>query len=611
MKFKKLPAIDPDKIREFDFFLLFETSLCNSDNFLSYIFLKPCETIKVYSFKDVPAAFSSIERHARSGRYLAGYFSYELGYFFEDFKASRSQAYPLINICVFEEATIFNHKTGRFSGERRAIFTENKLTENFSIANQRLSIGKRSYIRKVNRIRRFIRQGQTYQVNFTNKLLFDFSGSAFAFYENLKSRQRVSFSAFCKFEDEHILSLSPELFFKRKGSFLWSKPMKGTIRRGKSAEEDRRLARALRESRKERAENLMVVDLIRNDLGRICRPGSIRVSSLFKVERYATLHQMTSTVRGTLREAVTYFDIFKALFPGGSVTGAPKIRTMQIIKALESGSRNIYCGALGMILPRQKAVFNLPIRTVSLRGGRGEMGIGSGIVWDSDADSEFQECLLKARFLTCGSKNFSLLETILWKEGQYSFLNGHLERMKGSAHYFGFRFNETRIRSLLKAKEKKFKYHNSYKVRLLLNKDGTPRLLYERFLPAQRAQNYVALSDKRTDPGNTFYYHKTTNRMLYDSEYALYAEKGYFDVIFMNSRNEVTEGAISNIIVQKGGRLYTPPVSSGLLAGLMRLHLLKKGIINEKKIYPDELFRAERIFLCNSVRGITEVRLKQ
>ena len=387
--------------------------------------------------------------------------------------------------------------------------------------------------------------------------------------------------------------------------------MKGTIRRGDSPEEDRRLARALRESRKDRAENLMVVDLIRNDLGRVCRPGSIRVSSLFEVEKYATLHQMTSTVRGTLRNAVTYFDIFKALFPGGSVTGAPKIRTMQIIKKLECGSRNIYCGALGMVLPKQKAVFNLPIRTVSLRGKRGEMGIGSGIVWDSDADSEFQECLLKARFLTCGNKDFSLLETILWEKGGYSLLNSHLERMKASARYFGFLFNEARIRSRLKAQAKGFSRHNHYKVRLLLDKNGTPRLFHERLLPAQKVQNYVALSAKKTDPKSAFYYHKTTNRVLYDSEYALYAKKGFFDVIFLNSRNEVTEGAISNIIVQKKGRLYTPPVSSGLLAGLMRSYLLKKGIISEKKIYPAELYRAERIFLCNSVRGITEVRLKQ
>ena len=608
MRYFPLPPLDEKKIAAHKCFLLFETSLCGREDSFSYIFFDPLDSVRARVFSHVPAAFSRIERYAKSGYWLAGYFSYELGYFFENFKGPKTYQYPLVNLCVFSKAFIFDHKTGRFLGRAPDVFGNDRRPGFFSVKNPRLSISRKKYAQAIKRIHGYIRRGQTYQVNFTNRLSFDFRGSAFSFYESLKSRQSVPFSSFCKFRGEYVLSLSPELFFRRQGSLIWSRPMKGTIKRGRGPAEEKRMAEKLHTSAKDRAENLMVVDLIRNDLGRVCRPGSIRVPALFEVEKYNTLHQMTSTVRGVLNRDAAYLDIFKAIFPGGSVTGAPKIRTMEIIRGLETGTRGIYCGALGMIMPGEKAVFNLPIRTLSLRKGKGRMGIGSGIVWDSKASLEFEECLLKARFFTEGQRPFSLFETMLWERGTYCFLKDHLARLKISARYFGFPFKEARILRALKRLSADFKPGAQYRIRVLLASGGKVSLQQKRFVPYAGTAR-IAISEQKTDPRNLFLYHKTTNRSLYDSEYEQYLSRGFFDVIFLNGKNEVTEGAISNIIIEKGGTFYTPPVTSGLLPGIMRHYLLKNRLIQEKKIYPEDLFLAKRILLCNSVRGLTHVRL--
>lgn len=607
----RLPELNHDFIGKRDCFMLFETSLFDESNSKSYIFIEPIDVIKVNRFRDVRRAFEKIEAYSNK-YYLAGYFSYELGYYFEkdSFKQRGSFAYPLINLCVFKEVRSFDHSTGRLSSNLPGLFAVNPRNPVFRIGGLKFNLDKREYLRKISRIKGHILNGDTYQVNFTGKYLFDFSGDAFSLYHDLRERQNVPYGAFCKFGDEYVLSLSPELFFRRDGGAIFSKPMKGTTERGKNLYEDRGKIADLKKSAKEAAGNLMIVDLIRNDLGKISETGSVRVSSLFEVERYDTLFQMTSTVRSALKSGITYFDIFRSLFPGGSVTGAPKIRTMQIIGGLEEHDRGIYCGALGIIFPGGKAVFNLPIRTISIKGGKGEMGVGGGITVDSDPEEEYQECLLKAKFLTGRYKPFSLLETILWN-GVYRFLPEHLKRMRDSARYFGFGFDRGRIIDHLKNMQKKFKKTSSYRIRLLLAKEGDITVESSEIEGnVEDGPKLVAISGVRTDTGDLFLYHKTTNRDLYDAEYKRCRAKGYFDVIFLNNRGEVTEGAISNVIIRKGGKFYTPPLSSGILPGIFRGHLLKTRRVKEKVILPVDLLKADKVFLCNSVRGLVEVKVE-
>jgi len=596
--------------------MLFESGFFGGPDSKSYILENPVDIIKVNRYRDVESAFKKIEEYSKR-YYLAGYFSYELGYYFEkpSFDPKNIFPYPLIHLCAFKKITAFDHRTG--GGK---VLSEAQGND-FRIDNLRLSFTRSVYLRKISRIKKHIMNGDTYQANFTGKYLFDFSGDAFSFYRDLRERQNVPYGAFCKFggarSGEYVISLSPELFFRRNGSAVYSRPMKGTIERGKNIREDKAKVSELKNSAKEAAGNLMIVDLIRNDLGKISKTGSVGVSSLFEVERYDTLFQMTSTIRSTLKDGTTYFDIFRSLFPGGSVTGAPKIRTMQILKDLEGGDRNVYCGALGMIFPGKKAVFNLPIRTISITGGagkvlaegKGEMGVGGGITSDSDAEEEYRECLLKARFLTERYRPFCLIETIRW-EGRFKSFREHLKRMRNSAEYFGFRFDRRKITAALEGAAKGFVKGLPYRVRLLLSKDGGIDVESSEIARGIRpGMGSAAISGRRTDPGDIFLYHKTTNRGLYDSEYRRYRSKGYFDVIFLNTKGEVCEGAISNVIIKKGGRSYTPPLSCGLLPGIFRGRLLKEHRVNEKVLLLKDLLDADKVFLCNSVRGLVEVKL--
>ncbi|MFC1804494.1 aminodeoxychorismate synthase component I [Candidatus Omnitrophota bacterium] len=611
-KYHRLPALNPEFIDSKEHFLLFETGLFSREDFQSYIFTDPVKVIRVMRYQDVKPAFARIEELSRD-HYLAGYFSYELGYYFENtlFRHNQDFSYPLIYLCAFKQPTVFNHKTGRISKEVPGLFDRGRKQDDFSIRHLRLSFDGTRYAKKIRRLKEYIRCGDAYQVNFTGKYLFDFQGSAFSLYQYLKNRQSVPYASFCKLKSEHVISLSPELFFKRNGLDIYSKPMKGTINRGKSAREDKERSDSLSSSLKDRAENLMIVDLIRNDLGRISKTGSVAVAGMFDIEKYNTLFQMTSTVKSRLKKDTTYFEIFRNIFPGGSVTGAPKIRTMQIIRELEDSPRKVYCGALGLISPGKKAVFNMPIRTITLAGGKGEMGTGSGIVYDSKAQSEFRECILKARFLTEKYSSFYLLETIAWN-GRYRFLKEHLKRMEDSAKYFGFSFDRKRITGVLRSSEKGFQRWRGYRVRLLLDQHGDLRV--ECFPIARQGpkpqEKYIAFSRYRRNPQDVFCYHKTTNRQLYDREYRSHLKEGYLDVIFLNTRGEVTEGAVSNLVIKKGRKFFTPPVSCGLLPGIFRDFLIKKYRAKEQVIYPEDLLRADKIFLCNSVRGLTQVKIR-
>jgi para-aminobenzoate synthetase/4-amino-4-deoxychorismate lyase len=415
----------------------------------------------------------------------------------------------------------------------------------------------------------------------------------------------VRYSAFLHAENWQILSFSPELFFRLKDHRMTTRPMKGTARRGADLVEDENIAYWLQNDLKNRSENVMIVDLMRNDLGRICEYGSVRVDQLFAVEKYETLFQMTSEVSGTLRPGVRSSDIFASLFPCGSVTGAPKHRTMEIIQELESGPRGVYTGAIGFFSPAREAVFSVPIRTVVLENNCGAMGVGSGIVIDSQAEEEYRECLLKFEFLTRREETFQLLESILWNDG-YSFLPLHLERMESSAAYFGFNFNRTSIFEALEDVGKRLACGARTKVRVLLERSGAVKITHTP-VAEQTGSGTVTISTIRVSSSDRFLRHKTTRRQLYDRLYEEALRRGEDEVLFLNERSKVTEGAISNVFIEKDGQWFTPP-ECGLLPGIYRRHLLEtKPAAAERVLHLEDLASADAVYICNAVRGCRRV----
>ncbi len=576
--------------------------------------------------------FAEIERAVAAGQCAAGFFSYECGSCFEPkagIREGRSGA-PLAWFGIYERSAVFDHNTGEFAGGEppelarfrddaaRAAAGAARSETGAEIAAE-FALGEAEYMQRIAAIHEWIRNGDVYQLNFTAPMRIEARGGAAALYARLKARQPTRYGAFVHWQaGRRILSFSPELFFRVEngngGRRIVTRPMKGTAQRGRTAREDREKAEWLRGDEKNRAENLMIVDLVRNDLGRVARTGSVHVEELFTVERYPTLWQMTSTVSAELRPEAGFYDIFRALFPCGSVTGAPKVRAMQLIGELEEEPRGVYTGAIGYFSARQTA-FNVAIRTLELDGERGAMGIGSGIVIDSDPAGEYRECLLKAEFLTRGEGRspgeFSLIETMLW-DGGYALIDLHLDRLADSAEYFGFACERGAVKAALVEYARGFVDKGARKVRLLLDADGGVRIGDE-VLPAadgERRIGRACIAAERTDPADGMYYHKTTHRPLYARAFSEAARDGFDDAIFLNVRGEVTEGAISNVFVKKDGRWFTPPVECGLLPGVYRRHLLEtRPEIEERVLYLDDLRSADAIYLANAVRGLRRVRI--
>jgi len=393
------------------------------------------------------------------------------------------------------------------------------------------------------------------------------------------------------------------LFFEIKAGKIVAKPMKGTSRRGINIPNDLLIKRELENSEKNRAENVMIVDLIRNDLGKISKYGSVNVKNLLEVEKYESVFQLVSTIESKLRENVKLSDVFKNIFPCGSITGAPKIRTMEIINELEKEKRGIYTGSIGLIR-KNKITFNVPIRTLSInkKSGKGEIGLGSGIVWDSIADEEFEETKLKGKFLTEPTKLYEIIETMLIENGKIFLFNEHLYRMKQTAEFFLFTFNINKIRNKINSILKKLD-NKKYKLKISLNKWGRLNLFISSIIEHNK-EIKVILSNKQIDSRNKFQYFKTSNRQLYDSEYKKISKQGFFDVIYFNGNGELAEGAITNIFIYKNDVISTPPINAGILPGVYRKYLLKNNSsIIERKLIKEDLIEADKIILTNSVRG--------
>jgi len=587
-----------------DNFIFLETNRFDKDNQRSFLFFDPVKIVECYSIENIKRCLLELEGFISEGYYIAGFISYEAGYAFEEvLKDNKKKAsFPLLWFGAYKRPVIFRHT------EKLDIL--NKGSANYSVSNLRSNISRNEYIRNVRRIRDFIKKGDTYQVNYTFKYKFDFNGSLHGFYNCLKGNQSVSYSSLIKTPEFSIVSLSPELFFRKKGDILEVRPMKGTIDRGRMVEEDVRNANILKNSIKNRSENVMIVDLLRNDLGRIAETGTVKTEKLFKVEKYETLLQMISIVRAKLKKETSLYGLFKAIFPSGSVTGAPKIRTMDIINSIEKESRHIYTGGIGFFSPQGEAVFNVAIRTVLINNKtkKAEMGVGSGIVYDSDPANEFEECRLKANFITVNKKDFQLIETMLWQPRKgYFLLRSHLDRLLSSAEYFNFRCNKEYIIKNLKGLETRLDKNNYYRIRLLLDRYGKIKLSHNK-ITERLGPKKVRFSDKKVCSKDVSLFHKTTNRNLYDKEYKRWNKKGYFDVIFLNEKNQVTEGAISNIIIKKGKVYFTPPVECGLLNGVYRRYLFKNGFpVKEKILYKKDIEDADEVYMANSVRKLAKV----
>lgn len=458
-------------------------------------------------------------------------------------------------------------------------------------------------------IKHQIAQGNTYQVNFSLRLRSRFTADPWAYFQQLIQAQNCHYGAFANLDEWAICCASPELFFQLDERIITCRPMKGTARRGLSYADDRQMAETLRHSLKNQAENVMIVDMIRNDLGRIARRGTVQVTELFAIEQYPTLWQMTSTVQA-LTDA-SWVEILRSLFPCASITGAPKTRTMQIIADLEDSPRRIYTGTIGMLAPHRIAQFNVAIRTVLIdkRQQQAEYGTGGGIVWDSEGNSEWQECGTKTQILQPPYPTFELLESLRWDpEAGYFLLDLHLERLQQSARYFDFSLNLAQVREYLDALTRSLP-PKPHKIRLRVARSGVMQgeteCLNEQGDPPLR----VGWATTPINSEDVFLYHKTTRRDLYETAYATARQThpDWDDVLLWNERGEVTESCFANLVVVREGQWYTPPVSSGLLAGTFRAWLLQQGKVQEHVLYRDDLDHCTGIYLVNSVRGMRPV----
>jgi para-aminobenzoate synthetase/4-amino-4-deoxychorismate lyase len=545
------------------------------------------------SVEEVIPALTQVERAVAGGLHAAGFLAYEAAPAFDPRLLTRpaDPALPLLWFGLFRE--------------KRAVAPPPLApAASATIGPFEPSVAPADYRDAVLRILEWIAAGDCYQVNHTFRLSANFAGSEAALYDRLCRAQRAEFCSHLRLPRFSILSTSPELFFRWTGDQLELRPMKGTRRRGRWAEEDEARAAELVASPKERAENLMIVDLLRNDAGRVAEFGSVQVPRLFEVERYPTVHQMTSTVTARTRLGTTLTDVLRALFPSGSVTGAPKIRTTEIIAELEESPRGVYTGAIGFVSPGE-AVFSVAIRTLVLDRARGavELGVGSGITADAEPTAEHRECLGKAGFVRYQPRDFRLLESLRFETGVgYPRLAGHLARLAASARYFDFAFDADRVTGALIAHGTRLGA-GVHKVRLLLAPDGALEVESAE-IPARSACARVAVSADPVDERDPFLYHKTTLREGYRARAAAHPDCD--DVLLVNRRGELTEATTANLVVRLEGALCTPPLDAGLLPGVLRQSLLADGTLRERRLRPEELRGAQGVYLINSVRGWRE-----
>ena len=553
---------------------------------------------------DVPRFFGALDAARKRGLWVALAAHYELGYALEPrLSPLLPEGTTLARAWVFRTAERIpaSDSRQRLNAELAGLDEHQALA---GVAALRRNIAEEDYLTDIQRIRAWISAGDCYQVNYTFAVEGQTFGAPVALYCRLRDAQPVRYGAFIRHASGAILSRSPELFVERSGKRLVCRPMKGTAARDTQRS-------ALATSEKNRAENVMIVDLIRNDLGRLAPPGGVCVTQLCEIEAYPSVWQMTSTVRAEPVET-DLESVLRALFPCGSITGAPKIRAMEIIRALEGGPRGLYCGALGWIAPNGDFRFSVPIRTLDVdAGGHFRLGLGSGIVADSDAAAEYDESVLKGRFVTDLRCPFGLIETLRCEPGgtqPYPLLERHLRRLSASAAHFGIACNIPELRNRLDA----FAAGRTvpHRVRVELRPDGEVLITGGEVEQETGIARTVTLSNTSMDSRDPLLLHKTTARARYETELRQAMATGHFDILFFNERGELTEGARCNVFLDVGeDRLLTPPLECGLLDGVYRRKLLEEGRAREARLTRSDLMAAKAIFLSNALRGLIPARL--
>lgn len=535
------------------------------------------------SFKDALATVEELSRKY----YLLGYIRYEAKDVFLNQNVTSS--FPLLYFEAYKDYQEYIPRTNSQA--------------NLNVLSD---ITFEEYKKALTAIKNEIAQGNTYEVNYTYDSIIKTDSNPLTLYETLLKRQKTPYNAFIQNSYETILSFSPELFFEKEGDKILTKPMKGTVKRGSSEKEDRENIEFLKNDIKNRAENVMIVDLLRNDLGRIAKTGTVKVPKLFEIETHKTLHQMTSTVTAELKDNTSLYDIFEAVFPCGSITGAPKISTMNIIDRVEKGKRDVYCGAIGFLSP-EKHVFSVPIRILQKTSNENcyRYRAGGAIVWDSNVKDEWDETITKMSFLNChctdnnkDTEDFKIVETFKSENGTLLYAKEHFERMEKSARRFDFVFPD---------ELKTFTPEKDGIVRILLSKDGSFNVQYNEL--SQTKSFKIEISPDSINSSEEFLFHKTTKRPWYKKAGEKIKNNEVYDVIFFNEKKELTEGSRTNILLKIDGKLYTPPAKCGLLEGVMRRRLIEEQKCEEKILNKFDIEQAEKIFCINSVRGIVEVQL--
>ena len=558
------------------------------------IFSRPTEIISANCVDQIEPALCEVQGFVKRGYYAAGYISYEAAPAFDSaFVVAGEPSLPLLWFGIFKNPDDDTKGDGKgtFYFEPWQPLTRHE-----------------QYDAAIKKIKDAISRGETYQVNYTMRLRSNFAGDQLTCYQHLREAQQAGYSAYLNIGRYQILSFSPELFFRLHDQNILTRPMKGTVQRGRWQAEDEANVLWLQASEKNRAENLMIVDLLRNDLSRIAEIGSISVPRLFEIESYPTVHQMTSTVSAKVRSGISWKEVFQALFPCGSITGAPKISTMKLIAELEDKPREVYCGAIGFISPDGNAIFNVAIRTMFIDSetGSAEFGTGGGITWDSAERDEYIEAIVKAEFLRQESFPFQLLETIKLDHGEYVLLDRHMERLDQSARYFRFAIDQEHILRAL-ATHAKLYFSESRRVRLLVAQNGAVHIESTVLHDSTQTSLPVCLAKAPVLKENRFLYHKTTQRSLYETNRTQNPQ--VFDVLLWNENGEITEFTQGNIVIKLGNEKYTPPIECGLLPGTFRAQLLDDKMIAEMVLTLEDLQNAQQLWFVNSVRGWVKVHL--
>ncbi len=555
-----------------------------------YTFTQPIKELKTRDLAEVADLLAQVESYQEQGYYVVGYVSYEAAPAFEEKLAVHKL--PLLGEYLLYFTVHDSVETSPIPLTYEEVDLPSKWREQTSAED---------YEKAISQIHHHLRQGDTYQVNYTVQLKQDLSANPFAIYNRMVVEQEAGYNAYVEHDEMAVISMSPELFFEQNDRELTTRPMKGTTHRGVTDQEDLAQASWLEQDPKNHSENMMIVDLLRNDMNRISEVGSEHVERLCQVEQYSTVWQMTSTIKSQLRPDVDLVEIFRSLFPCGSITGAPKIATMEIIKDLEPQPRGVYCGTIGLLLPNGRRIFNVAIRTIQLYKGQAIYGVGGGITWDSTWESEYREVHQKAAVLYRKQARFKLITTGKISQKRLPFEDQHLERLTKASRYFAFPFDPEDLRQKIEMECQACDSHQDYRLRIILSKSGEIELSRQVLEPLSPAFRQAQLCLQEADLQTPFTYFKTTHRP--------HLSLGEQEIIYHNAAGELLETSIGNLVLKINGKLYTPPISLGILPGIYRQHLLETGQVEEKVLTVPDLDQAETIYGCNAVRGLYELEV--